>query len=298
MFRVILSSVLLVLIQHVNAQDAPRDESSATILRPMSVPNEQERFTGTIVFPDGEVVTTHWRSVRSPNFVRFPAHEKHVELRELALKGNADAAFEAFRILDGCASTLDETYSIEENIAALRELRSKPENRTGSQAESVQEMEHRFELMREHDANCRRIERSSIENREELLRLAAQRGVNNARTWLGETSTDLKEAIELLEESWASGSLRSLRLLAHRYQQRYAEDGDQFDRVRAFAALYANATLLENGQTLKGRTANELTPRAWSAVEAYARQLDERTIQEGSDVAQTMISRNSNCCSQ
>ena len=45
----------------------------------MSVPTEQERFAGTLVFPDGEVVTTLWKSIRSPSFVRHPVHEKNLE---------------------------------------------------------------------------------------------------------------------------------------------------------------------------------------------------------------------------
>ena len=68
------------------------------------------------------------------------------------------------------------------------------------------------------------------------------------------------------------------------------------DKVHAFAALYTYAALLENGQTLRGREANILTPRAWQSTEDYARHLDEDLIQKGIVISKSMIDSNANCC--
>lgn len=273
------------------AKDVPRPTS-------VELANDPERPASTVVFPNGEVIAIKWWIGKWVEHDLFPYDEKFLELRQLAQTGDADAAFSAFGILNSCASTLDSRFKTEMRIDSLRKAmqESQQDSQNAGGRLSRADIERRIDDMRLGDAACRRIDAIEIANREQLLRQAADGGVTFAMNWLGSSTSNHEEAVEVLQKSWHAGSYSALDHLAWRYQQSYATFHRHQDRIRAFATLYAYAALLENAQVSHGYSTSSMTERAWGKVEQYALHVDEGDIPEAIVVAKSMIKNNANCC--
>lgn len=288
-------------IAQENDQTALESHQTApTVARPTSVrdTDDPDRLMSNIVFPDGDEVTIKWGQIERPEFEKFPPNERFTYYFRQALEGNPDAAFAAFYVLDECAGPMRYDADFEAHLAGLRtsmeKLKQQPKN--AGKGITDEYIETYMTHARENYNSCKKIDPDQIANREELLRQGANGGNPTARTWLGQSSSELAEGIRLLEEAWGLGHYNALEHLANRYQQRFAASRSDDDRVKALAVLYLNAAVLENGQTLRGHEPNRLTHNAWQDVENYARWMEQHQIEDAIQSAKSMLKTNGKCC--
>lgn len=270
--------------------DVPRTTNQAAT-------EEGDDSANGVIFPDGEFVPVNWWVGESAFHERYPYDEKFLELQKLARNGNAHAAFSAFGILDACASEPNSIEQVEERVNQLRQAMNEfRKTEYDSEVMSNDELEQRIEQIRSSFAACGRIPSNEIEDREALLRQAAAGDVTDAMNWLGMSTSNHDEAVDVLQRSWSMGSFKVLEHLGWRYQQSFATYREPSEKVRAIATLYLYALLLENAQSLKSREPNSLSADAWDVVERYARRFEQSAIQEAIALAKSMIIENENCC--
>ena len=284
---------------------APAKDTGQNVVSPASTGSagdeeaEARVQSSVIQFPDGDMVQVTWR-VRDIFDHVSPPYGKHYEpLRDLALEGDPYTAFSLFLVLDECKGAFESQDEVTAEINRLRETHMLRFPQWGNKilrARDSTDVEPMISRIQAHFDKCEPITAEQKSEGDMWLKKAASGGPTTAMIWYGTVLDDHDKAVLMLERAWNDGAYRALPELAKRYQENFDSGMVPTDKIRAFAALYAYAKLLEHAQVTHGYPPGRAMERAESAVELRTALMHEHEIKEGIEAAKIIIRSNPNCC--
>jgi len=260
-----------------------------------------------IVFPDGTTIKVTWRwPQESHRPLTEPLGQHYQTLKQQALAGDSDAAFDLYRIGDLCVNAV-ETKSelsatkdklLETHMVVLPAFGEKElyiENPDGvKNAIAMFEMEYE---------RCIGVTAEMKSEKSMWLERAKDGGPSLATYLYASQLTDNSEAIGYLQQSWEAGFMLSLPLMAEKYMENYESGEEPTDDINAYATQLAYSKLLENRRnefdSVKSGSVAPMGPeeqRANQSLEELASLMQDSEIAEAIDVAKEIVLSNSKCC--
>lgn len=307
----ILASALLVpLLAKIAANvEGPHQAVDAVLeapLRDLGEPTDLESLgrgnglhVDQVEFADGSTAQVTWRTVPVPSMKFSPPFVEHYPgLREEAARGEPEAAYALYRMLESCQFAYEGEAELER---ALHELKSTHKLQAPEMDEPVllrkTESVRGWEVMlKESYEVCAGISQGQKAERREWLEIAANAAYPLAMREYSSTITDYEAGVSLDLARWHEGDAYALRSLAKRYWANYNDGHKPTDNVAGYAAMHAFVTLARENANLFVHTHDRRFETFEAELADFRRALRQYEINAAESQAAQLIKSNSNCC--
>ncbi len=275
-------------------------------------PDTEEESTGDgetpgIEFPDGTIVQVAWlRPTHLDRPLVEPLGQHYETLRQQALAGDPNAAFDLYGILDSCSNAVETESELRKTKDRLLETHMVVIPAFGEEelyVEDPEQVQIAIDMFERDYNRCIGITAQHKSEKDLWLEKAKDGGPELAIFLYATQMADSDESLSYLELAWQAGFMLSLPTMAEMYLEAYNSGQEPIGDISAYAATYAYSKLLENRRiefdSAKLGFDVPTDPEEGNAnrrLEEMASVMQDFEIQEAIELAKKMISSNSNCC--
>lgn len=252
-----------------------------------------------VEFADGSTAQVTWHTVPVPSVKYSPPFVEHYpRLREEAARGEPEAAYALYRMLDSCQFAYAGEAELER---ALHELKSAhklqaPEMDEPVLLQKTESVRNWEVLLKESYEVCAGISDDQKAERRQWLEIAANAAYPLAMREYSSTITDYEAGVSLDLARWHEGDAYALRSLAMRYWENYNDGHKPTDNVAGYAAMHAFVTLARENPRLFVHEHDRRLETFEAELAHFRGALHAHEIDAAESQAEQLIRSNSNCC--